>query len=381
MEGRNIAFFGSGLLSACGNGAAACWRGIIRAMHERGHRITFYESDACRRRQHREIEPPDWARVVVYSSQHERAAYEVLEDAKSADVLVKCSGVGVFDDLLEAAIPEWKSSDSLAVYWDVDATATLERIRANPLDPLRAQIGRYDLVLTYGGGDPVVRAYNALGARRCVPIYNALDPQTHHPVAPDPRFAADLGLMASRLPDRETRVEEFFFKVAERLPDKVFLLGGNGWQDRALPANVKYVGHVHTKDHNAFNCTPTAVLNIARDSMARFGVLPATRLFEAAGAGGCLITDDWQGIGLFLEPDREILVARDGAAVAEILAGLAPPRARQIGQAARQRVLDNHTYAHRAEQLDEVFASVRALPAAQRPAASATNLGTGHVNA
>jgi spore maturation protein CgeB len=115
------------------------------------------------------------------------------------------------------------------------------------------------------------------------------------------------------------------------------------------------VGHVYTRDHNAFNCTPQAVLNISRDSMARYGFSPATRVFEAAGAGACLITDAWEGIELFLEPGVEVLVARDGDEVARLLADLDADRARRIGGAARQRVLAEHTYAHRAVQLDALL--------------------------
>src|SRR6185437_8211143 len=103
--------------------------------------------------------------------------------------IVKASGVGVHDDLLEREVFALRRSHNLVVFWDVDAPATLERIAKQPTDPFRPLIPRYDLVFTYGGGDPVVKEYLGLGARECVPIYNALDPQTHHPVAPDPRFA------------------------------------------------------------------------------------------------------------------------------------------------------------------------------------------------
>jgi spore maturation protein CgeB len=208
----------------------------------------------------------------------------------------------------------------------------------------------------------VVRGYLAAGARRCVPIYNALDPTTHFPVAADERFAGDLGFLGNRLPDREARVEQFFLAAATRVPQARFVLGGNGWHDKPMPANVHYVGHVYTADHNAFNCTPRAVLNISRDSMARYGFSPATRVFEAAGAGACLITDEWIGIEMFLEPGREVLVASDGEAVAEHLAGLDTARARRIGAAAQRRIISEHTYAHRAAELDAL------LTAAARPA-------------
>jgi len=257
--------------------------------------------------------------------------------------------------LLETGVLELKTRRNLVAFWDVDAPATLDRVQSNPDDPFRTLIPRYDLVLTYGGGDPVVRAYEKLGARRCVPVYNALDPSTHHPVPPDPHFNADLGFLGNRLPDREARVEEFFLKPAAQLPYRRFLIGGNGWHDKQLPANVRDVGHVYTRDHNAFNCTPRAILNVHRQSMARYGYSPATRMFEAAGAGACMITDTFAGMDEFFEPGTEILLANDGDDVAAHLESLDATRAGAIGRAALRRVLAEHTYAHRAALLDEIL--------------------------
>ncbi len=353
--GLNIAFFGSSLVSAYWNGAATYYRGLIRALAERGHRVTFYEPDAYGRQQHRDMPDPDWARVVVYPGEGEDGVRRALEEARDADVIVKASGVGVFDRLLEEAVLDVKGPDTLAVFWDVDAPATLDRLRDDPSDPFRPLVPRYDFILTYGGGDPVVRAYNLFGARECVPIYNALDPTTHHPRPPDPRFEGDLGFVGNRLPDREARVEEFFLRAAAELPEGKFLLAGSGWGDKAMPANVSYLGHLYTRDHNAFNVTPRAVLNVSRESMARYGFSPATRVFEAAGAGACLITDAWEGLELFLEPEAEVLVARDGREVAEQVRRLTKKRARAVGKAARRRILSQHTYAHRAAEVEAVL--------------------------
>jgi spore maturation protein CgeB len=352
----NIAFFASSLVSAYWNGAATYYRGIVRALHERGHRVTFYEPDAFDRQQHRDMADPDWAKVVVYSAQSEAEVLRTVASARGADLVVKASGVGVHDTLLEQAVLELQGPDTLVAFWDVDAPATLDRVQGDAGDPFRPLIPRYDIVLTYGGGAPVQEAYRALGARDCVPIYNALDPSTHHPVPPAARFDGDLGFLGNRLPDREARVEEFFLRAATLLPQHRFLLGGSGWGDKGLPANVAYLGHVYTADHNAFNCTPRAVLNVSRESMARYGFSPATRVFEAAGAAACLITDAWEGLELFFEPGREVLVARDGEEVAQHVRALDAQRARAIGQAAYRRVLAQHTYAHRAAQFDAVMA-------------------------
>jgi len=122
-----------------------------------------------------------------------------------------------------------------------------------------------------------------------------------------------------------------------------------------MPRNVRHLGHVFTTEHNAFNCTPLAVLNVARDSMANIGFSPATRVFEAAGAAACLITDAWEGIELFLEPNEEVLVARDGQDVADLVRELTPERARMVGDAALKRVLAEHTYAHRGTEVDALL--------------------------
>ena len=349
-----IAFYGSSLVSSYWNGAATYYRGILGELARRGHAITFYEPDAFDRQAHRDIDAPDWCRSVVYPATADGLA-SVLAEAGGADVVVKASGVGVFDrELLEGIVARARPG-ALKIFWDVDAAATLDEMRADPGHPVRAALPDLDLVLTYGGGTPVVDAYTGFGAAESVPVYNALDPATHFPVPPDERFAADLAFLGNRLPDREARVEEFFLKPAAALPERRFLIGGNGWETKAMPANVRHRGHVYTAEHNAFNATPLAVLNVARDSMASVGFSPATRVFEAAGAAACLITDAWEGIELFLTPGREVLVARDGQDVAEHLSSLTPERATAIGQAALTRVLAEHTYALRGAQVDALL--------------------------
>ncbi len=356
-----IAFFGSSLISAYWNGAATYYRGIIRALHGLGYDITFYEPEAYDRQKHRDIADPSWARVVVYAGDDDSAAYRALASAKNADIIVKASGVGVYDQLLEKAVLDLKNSRRLVVFWDVDAPATLAKMRSDPSDPLRGLIPSYDLVLTYGGGAPVVDAYKAFGAKACAPIYNAFDPSTHFPVAAESRFRAKLGFLGNRLPDREERVEEFFLRPAAENPKLQFLLGGNGWDDKARPSNVRYLGHVYTRDHNAFNSSSEAILNVSRESMASTGFSPATRFFEAAGAGACLITDAWTGIEQFLQPDREVLVASNGNEVTEHLRRLTPERRKAIGAAARRRILREHTYTNRAERLHRILSDRAAL--------------------
>jgi spore maturation protein CgeB len=159
-----ICFFGSSLVSSYWNGAATYYRGILKALAALGHEIVFFEPDAFERQSHRDISDPEWAKVVVYPATSEGWQRSLEKAIGSADLLVKASGVGVFDRELECAMVEIPAQ-ARRIYWDVDAPATLDEIAANPDHHLRKAIPRYDVVFTYGGGAPVVKAYRGVGAR------------------------------------------------------------------------------------------------------------------------------------------------------------------------------------------------------------------------
>lgn len=353
-----IFVFGSSITSSYWNGAATYYRGIYKQLHALGHQITFAEPDAYRRLQNRDVGDFSYVETVVYKDADDIPA--LLKQAAECDLVVKHSGVGVFDELLEEEVLGCRSDSTLVAFWDVDAPATLSRVETHPADAFRELIPEYDFIFTYGGGAPVVDHYRRLGAANCHPIYNALDPETHHPVPPAPALACDLLFVGHRLPDRERRVEEFFLRAAELAPDFQFALGGEGWEGKRLPANVRWIGHVRTGDHNRVNCSARMVLNINRDSMAGVGFSPPTRVFEAAGAGACLITDRWAGIEQFFAPQEEILIAGSAEEIVFCLRNTSPARAKVIGQNMRARALRDHTYGLRAKEVDAIIANVPA---------------------
>ncbi len=349
-----IFVFGSSLTSSYWNGAATYYRGIYKNLHARGHRVTFAEPDIYGRQQNRDSGDINYADVIVYSGRRELD--RLLAAAAACDLVIKHSGVGADDELLERRVLECHSRRTRVAFWDVDAPATLARVEGDAADPFRALIPQYDLVFTYGGGPPVVQHYLRLGAKTCYPIYNALDPETHHPAPVDASLACDLAFVGHRLPDRETRVQEFFLRAAELAPEMSFVLGGEGWAGKSLPGNVRWIGHVATHDHNRVNSSARMVLNINRESMADIGFSPPTRVFEAAGAGACLITDAWAGIDTFFRPQREILVATSAEQIVEHLRAVDRKHSKQIGAAMRARALRDHTYAIRARQVDHLLA-------------------------
>jgi spore maturation protein CgeB len=347
-----IFVFGSSITSSYWNGAATYYRGIYKQLHARGHQVTFAEPDAYGRQKKQDAGDFSYVSSIVYRSAAEIPS--LLAQAGEADLVIKHSGVGVFDALLESNVLKVQSRNTKVAFWDVDAPATLARLDQAPGDPFRSLIPEYDFIFTYGGGQPVVERYLGLGAANCHPIYNALDPETHHAVPAHPAWQCDLAFVGHRLPDRERRVEEFFLRAAELAPEQKFVLGGEGWAGKPLPANVRWIGHVASRDHNRVNCSARMVLNINRESMADAGFSPPTRIFEAAGAGACVVTDRWAGIEDFFMQGREILVAAGAEEVAQHLRKCCPTEAATIGENMQKRALREHTYQLRVDRFESI---------------------------
>jgi spore maturation protein CgeB len=348
-----IFVFGSSLTSSYWNGAATYYRGIYKNLHALGHEVTFAEPDIFDRQKNRDAAEIPYAHVIVYQTPWD--IDRLLSQATDADLVIKHSGVGAHDELLERRVLELRSPQTSVAFWDVDAPATLGRVECDPADPFGPLIPEYDFIFTYGGGPPVVEHYLLLGAKNCHPIYNAVDPETHHPVPREESMRCDLAFVGHRLPDRERRVEQFFLCAAELAPEMSFLLGGEGWAGKPMPSNVRWIGHVGTGDHNRVNCSARMVMNINRESMANIGFSPPTRVFEAAGAAACLITDAWPGVEMFFAPREEILVASSAKDIVSLLRTIDASRAAEIGRAMRERALRDHTYALRARQVDQIL--------------------------
>ena len=344
-EGRRmrIAFFGSSLVSAYWNGAATYYRGIVRALH--GRRAPRH---LLRARRVRPPEAPRHPRPRLGRGRRlRRRGRGRGRSAPSPPPAAPTSWSRRAGSASSTRCSRRRSSlcggreRSLC-----SGTSTRPRRStgspATPRDPFAALMPRYDLVLTYGGGDPVVRALR--GERARAGAFPSTTRSTRRRTTRSRRTRASrrtfrssaIGCRTARRASRSSSS-----RAARAAPSCRFLLGGAGWDASMFPPNVRYAGHVYTRDHNAFNGTPRLVLNVSRESMARYGFSPATRVFEAAGAGACIITDAWEGIDLFLEPGREVLVATDGEEVAAFVravlgargtrdrAGGAPPRARR----------------------------------------------------
>src|SRR5690606_25777743 len=126
------------------------------------------------------------------------------------------------------------------------------------------------------------------------------------------------------------------------------------------------IEHVPPGAHSAFHAASRFTLNVSRADMVRAGYSPSVRLFEAAASATAIISDAWPGIETFLKPNRDVIIATRPEDVLAALLSIPDSRRRRLAQAARRRVLANHTSEHRAAELETYL--VEALQGRMQPA-------------
>jgi spore maturation protein CgeB len=345
----NLVVFGLTVSSSWGNGHATLWRGLIRGLASLGHRVTFFERDVPYYAAHRDLHELPGCKLVLYPGWSEvlPVARSELRAADVAIVTSYCAdGVPATELALSSNVP-------LSVFYDMDTPVTLQQVRTGrPVAYLGpAGLSGFDLVLSYTGGRAIEELCFTLGARHAVPLYGSADPAAHSPCAPSAEYRADLSYLGTYAADRQPALEELFLAPARRRRDLRFLIGGSQYPPGFPWAeNLWYRPHVAPAEHPAFYGSSPLTLNITRAAMAQMGFCPSGRLFEAALCGTPVISDAWQGLDLFFEPGREILVAETAD---DVLAALDRPREElaAMGRRARDRVLAEHTSLRRAAEL------------------------------
>ena len=349
--------FGLSVSSSWGNGHATLWRGMLRAMAARGHTVSFYEKNVPYYASTRDAWPcPAGVSLRLYDSL-DNVQNMSERDCASADVALWTSycpdGARVSQIILN-------SSATIKGFYDLDTPVTLSALRAGtaveylPLDGL----ADFDLVLSYTGGRALEELGSLLGARRVVPLYGAFDLDTHHPVAAMDQFRGALCYLGTFAADRQRALEELFLTPATRMPEQRFVLGGAQYPEKfPWTNNVFFVRHLPPSLHPAFFCSARATLNITRNSMAEYGYCPSGRLFEAAACGAAILSDWWEGLDIFFTPGEEILRVESANQVADVLR-FSDRELRCIGEAARQRALDQHTAVQRIAELESICENV-----------------------
>jgi spore maturation protein CgeB len=357
-----IVIFGLSISSSWGNGHATLWRGLCRALAARGHDIVFFEHDLPYYAAHRDVPELPFGELVVYPEWNGGTRARATQELSDADVAIVTSYCP--DALAATELIGW--SNALRVFYDLDTPVTLAQLAAGQSVPYigERQLRDFELVLSYTGGQALTDLQSRLGALRAEPLYGSVDPEVHRPTPPALQYRAALSYLGTYAADRQGSLQKFLLTPALVRSDLRFVIGGAQYPEE-FPwcPNLFFVQHLPPAEHPAFFSSSRLTLNVTRAAMATMGYCPSGRLFEAAACGVPVISDWWEGLNQFFEPDQEILLAHDSGDVLEAL-NLSDAELAQIGAASRERVLSEHTAGHRAVELEQLLESARRQPLA-----------------
>jgi spore maturation protein CgeB len=344
-----IVLLGLSITSSWGNGHATNYRGLVRALSERGHDVLFLERDMPWYAAHRDLPRPPWGRTRLYGSlvelRHMHAA--AIRDAELVVVGSFVSeGVAVGQWVIETA-------GGLAAFYDIDTPVTLAKLARGDHEYLTPALVRaFGLYLSFTGGPALRRIEDELDSPCARAFHCLVDPDAYPVLEREARW--DLGYLGTYSEDRQPALERLLLEPARRDPGLRCVVAGPMYPDAIhWPPNVERIEHLAPGEHPAFYAAQRFTLNITRADMLAAGWSPSVRLFEAAACAVPAISDAWDGLQAFFEPGREIVVAGDGDDVRRTLADTGEAQRRAMGNRARRRVLAAHTARHRAVELED----------------------------
>ena len=359
----DIVFLGLSITSSWGNAHAAIYRGLVGGLTRRGHQVLFLERDLPWYATRRDLPRPPHGTTELYRSTEELRDRFAGSIAR-ADVVV----IGSFvPDGCEVASWVLDTASGVVAFYDIDNTVTLSRLVRGVHEYISPDlVPRFDLYLSLAAGPTLTRLEREYGARRAVALHSAVDPDEYHPTGREPDV--DLGYMGSYNADRQVALERLLMGPARRMPDRRFLVAGPGYPaSLEWPGNLRHLDHhLPPREHCSFYGRLRYALNLTRRDMIGTGFAPSRRVFEAAACGTPVVTDRWPGLDSFFKPGREILVVESSDEVEAILRDMDEEERVAIGQRARQMVLERHTTAQRASELERMIAERRDARARQR---------------
>jgi spore maturation protein CgeB len=352
----DILVLGLSITSSWGNGHAVTYRGLVRELCARGHRVSFLERDVPWYAHNRDLPRPPWGTTALYHDVDELRR-RWLPAIAAADAVIVGSYVPDGIEVLELVL---EHARGVRAFYDIDTPVTLAALERGECAYLDARsIPELDLYLSFTGGPTLTRLEREFGARRARALYCSADPEVYRPLARDKHW--QIGYLGTYSPDRQPRVDALLDHVARARPDHQFVVAGPQYPaELAWAPNVARLEHVPPSEHAEFYARQRLTLNVTRDDMIRVGWSPSIRLFEAAACGTAIVSDRWEGIETLLVPGEEILLADTTDDVLRILDTHDDAALAAIGQAARRKVLAAHTAAHRVLELERHLAEARA---------------------
>jgi spore maturation protein CgeB len=357
MRQFNITVLGLSITSSWGNGHATTYRGLVRALARRAHRVLFLERNLPWYASNRDLPEPPFGATRLYES------VEDLQDTY-ADVIRDSDLVIVGSYVPDGVeVGEWvtRTARGVTAFYDIDTPVTFSKLERGDFEYLTPTlIPRYDLYLSFTGGPILERIQENYGSPLARALYCSVDPDLYYPEPREPQY--DLGYMGTYSDDRQPVLERLLLGPARRWAEGRFVVAGPLYPESiSWPLNVERIDHLSPAEHGGFYNAQRFTLNVTRADMVRTGYAPSVRLFEAAACATPIVSDYWNGLDELFSIGREILVARTPEESLRAVREMPEKERQKIGARARQRVLAEHTCDHRAAELERALLDAHAL--------------------
>jgi spore maturation protein CgeB len=353
-----IVIFGLSITSSWGNGHATTFRALARALHDRGHRIVFFEKDVEWYGSNRDLPAPEFCDLRLYENWAEIVA-TVRRELSDADVAMVGS---YFPDGIQATDEVFNSRVQVKTFYDIDTPITVSMLREKgSTEYLRGdQVPGFDVYFSFTGGPMLREIEERFGASKAVPLYCSFDPEKYRKFAVAKRYQCEMSYMGTYAPDRQPKLEELLFGAARSMSEGKFLVAGPQYPKSVVwPGNVRRIMHLNPRWHPHLYSSSRLTLNVTRRDMVMAGYSPSVRLFEAAACAATIVSDNWPGLETFFEPGAEILLPMSASEIVRYLREWDPEELRRIGEAAQVRVMQEHTSARRADEFEQAIEQAR----------------------
>jgi spore maturation protein CgeB len=348
-----IVIYGLAITSSWGNGHATTYRSLCKALARRGHQIHFIEKNLEWFRDNRDMPRPDFCKVHLYADWAE-SERNLIRLSNDADAIVVGS---YFPDAIAATEGLLEAGSGPLIFYDIDTPITIAKLRTDGRAGYinAAQIPQFAAYLSFTGGPVLREIEDRFGSPYAVPFYCSVDPELYRPKPIERQFECVLSYLGTHAKDRQPKLMKFLNETAELLPESRFIVAGAQYpKETPWAKNVERIVHLSPPDHPSFYCSSNFTLNLTRDEMVAAGYSPSVRLFEASACGAAIISDYWKGLEHFLTPNNEVLLPKDAYEVSQIIRTMPEEDRTRIGLNARERVLSEHTAAHRAIEFEQI---------------------------
>jgi spore maturation protein CgeB len=353
-----IVFIGLTVSSSWGNGHATTYRGLIKELCYLKHEVTFLEHDKPWYKNNRDLSTSSDFNLYFYPSV-DNLKQHYAKVVQEADLVIVGSYVPEGVNVIRWVFQEVKG---VVAFYDIDTPVTLEKLDGGDFEYLSKElIPNFDLYLSFSGGEVLTLLEEKYKAKKAKALFCSVDPSLYFPMNIEKEWK--MGYLGTYSLDRQEKLNQLLIDPALLLENHRFVVAGSGYPEDILwPKNVERILHLSPEYHCKFYNQQEFTLNVTRSAMVNLGYSPSVRLFEAAACGAPIISDDWKGLTDILEENKEILIARSTLEMKSLLEEIGEEERFEIGRAARTRILENHTAAHRAKELLDYYHEVIQIP-------------------